>query len=156
MVEASTFLSSPTLRVKSADAVISVTGIFTVTLTVLTTEGLSSDLTVIVASPSPTAVKLPFSSTVTTLVLSDVNLMFLFDALAGVIVTLILLVSFLLITISSLSSSMFVTGIFTVTVISSYFVGSSLDETVIFAVPSPIVVILPFSSILTTSSLSEK
>ena len=67
-------------------------------------------------------------------------------ASSGVTVTVTLSVSPLLRVISVLSTMTSSTGILTVTVTESLFVGSSFEVTVIVASPLPIASILPFSS----------
>ena len=156
---ASIFFVSPISRVKSSAAVISVTGVFTVTGTVTDTFGLSSEVIVISVSPSPTAVTFPFSSTVTISGFFEVYISFLLVASSLTETSSVVLFfssSFLSRTIPSSGTLLIsVTGFLTVTVIVSLFVGSSMDLTVTVAVPSPTAVILPYLSTVTTSGLLD-
>ena len=134
---------------------ISVTGIFTFTETVAFTVGLSFEVTVMIVSPSPTAMIFPFASTVTTDSSADSYIRVLFVASAGVTVAVIFAESSLLRVISVLSTVIDVTGTFTVTDIVSLFDGSSFELTVIVAVPTPTAVTLPSSSTFTTFSSDD-
>ena len=155
---ASISVSSLTNRLISflfSGTIISVTGVFTVTVTVSLASGLSTEVIVIVAVPSFFAVTTPFSSIVTLSSLSDSYVTFLFVAFSGFTVTLS---SFVLPGLSSNSFSstvISVTGTLTFTVTVSLFDGSSFEYTVIVVSPSPTGVILPYSSIFATVSSSD-
>ena len=147
---------SSTTVISFSGTVISFTGILTVTVTVSLMSLLSSALTVIVVVPSPTATRLPFSSTVTMLSSPDSYITFLLVAFSGTTVAVILSSSPLLrIMYSPLSISISVTGFLTVTVIVSLLVSSSADLTVIVAVPGPTALILPYLSTVTATVLSD-
>ena len=127
------------------------------TLTLIETFLLESafDVAVIVASPSPTASRLPFSSTLTTSSLLDLYVTPFSVASSGVTVTVIFSLSPISRSISSLSTVIPSTGTVTLTGISIALSGLPLGVIVIVASPPPTAVTLPFSSTLTTSSLLD-
>ena len=121
------FVSSPTLSEIFSATIISVTGILTFTATVSFTVGSSFEVTVMIVSPSPTAMIFPFSSIVATVSSADSYIRALFVASAGVTVAVTFDEASLLRVISVLSTVIDVTGTFTVTEIVSLFDVSSFE-----------------------------
>ena len=129
--------------------------LYTVTFTVSVTSGLSFEVMVIVASPSPTAIMLPSLSIFTTSGLSDSYVSSGYVASSGVTLAPIFCSSPTLTVMSFLGTVISVTGVLTVTVTLSLTVLLSFEVTVIIAVPSPTAMMLPSSSTVTTSGLLD-